>query len=166
MRQLILQAKFHHRRRSVDALAEVIGLWSDTATESADEFQVRDLEALVPVPLHWSRRLRRGYNQSELLAQRLTAGFDRPVVNALRRVRATRPQVGLDPAQRRRNVAEAFEAVSSLVVKGGYYLLIDDVYTTGATLRECARTLRAAGAARVAALTAARPLPPDLAVLE
>lgn len=166
MRQLILKAKFGGRRRAIDALAEVVGLWIDGTTESDDLFGVGDLEALVPVPLHWTRRLRRGYNQAELLAERLSQRFGRPVVTALRRVRATRPQVGLDPVERRRNVAEAFEAVHKQVVQGGYYLLIDDVYTTGATLRECARTLRAAGAGRVAALTAARPLAPDLAVLE
>ncbi len=166
MRQLILNAKYHGRRRAVDALAEVIRLWLDSATESDELLQVVNLEALVPVPLHWTRRLRRGFNQAELLAERLSEPFERPVVAALRRVRATRPQVGLDRLERRRNVADAFAAVHSRVVPGGYYLLIDDVYTTGATLRECARTLRAAGAGRVAALTAARPLAPDLVVRE
>ena len=165
-RDLILKAKFRGRRRAIDALAEVILLWLAAETESDAGFGFQNLEGLVPVPLHWLRRLRRGYNQSQLLAERLAGPFGTSVTLALRRVRATRPQVGLDPVQRRRNVADAFEVVHKQVVKGGYYLLIDDVYTTGATLRECARTLRRAGAGRVAALTATRPLAPDLKVDE
>lgn len=115
-------------------------------------------DVIVPVPLHFWRRHRRGYNQSELLARELGRRLNIPVRNVLRRARHTSPQVGLSARERADNVRDAFlprenrsgEPVANTV------LLIDDVCTTGATLHECARALKQAGAARVFALTLAR----------
>jgi ComF family protein len=109
----------------------------------------------VPVPLHWSRRLRRGYNQAEILARGLARRHGLPLVRGLRRLRATPPQQG-DPALRRQNVQHAFAVRAPRAVAGRRLLLVDDVFTTGATLNACARTLREAGAAAVGALTLAR----------
>jgi ComF family protein len=114
-------------------------------------------ELLVPVPIHWRREGRRGYNQSELLARRLV--LVRPGMSletrALVRTRATRPQHG-SRASRRANVRNAFAVPRPERVAGRRVLLIDDVLTTGATLQECARTLRAAGATHVDAIALAR----------
>ena len=123
-------------------------------------------DAAVPVPLHWTRRHQRGFNQAALLAGQLGV----PVIRALRRTRRTRPQVDLPAAARHRNVAGAFAlawryrltrsglgrrfAPPPLV--GLVFVLVDDVSTTGATLEACARVLIAAGAREVRALTAAR----------
>ena len=125
---------------------------------------MRDLEpltgrvCLIPVPLG-ARRLRvRGYNQSERIAVALSALSDRPVRSeGLIRRRETRTQTALTPEGRQANVAGAFEARS---VAGIACVLVDDVFTTGATLAEAGAALQAAGAARVEAVTFARAEPP------
>jgi ComF family protein len=108
---------------------------------------------IVPTPLHPRRRRERGYNQSERLATALSASARIPTEDALERRRDTRPQVGLTADERVRNVAGAFAARRSL--SGQSVLLIDDVLTTGATLLDCARACRLAGAHDVRALTLA-----------
>lgn len=111
------------------------------------------IDMVVPVPLHRTRRQSRGYNQSELLAQRLANQLKLPMVsNALTRNRDTRPQVGLTREQRRANVHKAFYGEAALLA-GRTILIIDDVYTTGATLSACAQAALDAGAVAVFALT-------------
>jgi ComF family protein len=106
-------------------------------------------ELLVPVPLHVSRLRQRGYNQSLLLARVLGRRWKKPVpARLLVRIRPTLPQQGLKAAHRRRNLKGAFQV--RLPLDGKKVLLVDDVMTTGATARECARTLLAAGAGEVA----------------
>jgi ComF family protein len=108
---------------------------------------------VIPVALHPSRRRQRGFNQALDLARLL----QRPVVPAVRRIRATATQTDLPAAQRHRNVRDAFavtRAAASLV--GAVVVLVDDVSTTGATLEACARVLKEAGVKEVRALTAAR----------
>lgn len=114
------------------------------------------LDMIVPVPLFVLRKWRRGFNQADLLAGALSQESGIPWSRRiLRRVRATPPQVGLSHHQRRLNLAGAF-AVRGEAVRGRNVVLVDDVMTTGATLDACARVLKAAGATRVAGLTAAR----------
>ena len=114
----------------------------------AEELDLLSLGLIVPVPIHWTRRFRRGFNQSELLCEAMPAASVCP--SALRRIRATRPQVGLARAERLRNLNGAFRADPS--VSGKSVLLVDDVLTTGHTAEECARALREAGASDVKAL--------------
>lgn len=122
---------------------------------------------LVAVPLHPWRRWRRGFNQSEVIAQQLarvlrvrsnSTSICAPRV--LRRVRWTAPQVELDEEQRAANVSGAFaaDATALRALPRLPIVLVDDVTTTGATLDECARTLRAAGATQIFAVTFARRL--------
>jgi ComF family protein len=111
---------------------------------------------LVPVPLHRSRERRRGYNQAQLLAKALGGSTGRNVEPMLLRTVATRRQVGLSAEERATNVNGAFAASAGLDLSGRRFALIDDVFTTGATLGECAATLTAAGASWVGALTIAR----------
>jgi len=114
------------------------------------------VDVIVPVPLFVLRKWRRGFNQADVLARALSQESGIPWSRRiLRRVRATPPQVGLSHRQRRLNLAGAF-AVRGEAVRGRNVLLVDDVMTTGATLDACARVLKAAGAARVTGLTAAR----------
>jgi ComF family protein len=110
---------------------------------------------LCPVPLSAARRRERGYNQAEELARSLSAACGWSPSTALARIRATPPQVGLDPAARRANVRGAF-AWQGTPLAGSPVLLIDDVLTTGATANECAAVLKAAGASWVGLLTVAR----------
>ncbi|MGR3485361.1 MAG: ComF family protein [Paracoccaceae bacterium] len=112
---------------------------------------------VVPVPLHWRRRVRRRYNQAALLAGAVAGAHGlahRP--DALRRVRATAPLDGIGRAQRHERLTGAIAPSRPDVVSGRPVLLIDDVMTTGATLRACAGALRAAGAGRIEVAVLAR----------
>jgi ComF family protein len=111
-------------------------------------------DMVTPVPLHWAKRWRRGFNQSQLLGKAIARRRGIPLVKALRRNYATRAQAGLSHAQRRENVAGAFKARRR--VNGLRILLVDDVMTTGATAAACARALKRAGARSVTLLTLAR----------
>ena len=114
-------------------------------------------DAIVPVPLHWWKRLRRGFNQSELLAQQIARRTGVPWRRALRRTRPTDVQAGLSNRERRKNVTGAFRPdCASKALRDRNVLLIDDVMTTGSTGAACAAALKRAGAARVALLTVAR----------
>lgn len=112
-------------------------------------------EALVPVPLHWRRRLRRGFNQALELALPLGRMLDVPVAaNLVKRARATPFQVGLARAERRRNLAGAFRVCARTLPR--HIALIDDVITTGSTVAALASCLRAAGVARIEVWAVAR----------
>lgn len=142
-------------------LARVLGPLLRAAL--GDEGASGTTEVLVPVPLHLTRRLERGYNQALLLARAVAqAGPPRFVVRqVLRRVRATAPQGSTDSLDRRTNVRGAFAPSrparwSTASVRGRSVWLVDDVWTSGATLEECAQVLRSMGAKRVQALVLAR----------
>jgi ComF family protein len=111
-------------------------------------------DLVIPVPLHPRRLKTRGFNQAWLLAQAFPEAPLAP--EALVRRRHTVPQVGLNPKERRDNVQGAFAVPDPALVKGKNVLLVDDLYTTGATVKECARVLCRAGARRVEVLTVAR----------
>jgi len=118
---------------------------------------IGEYSVIMPVPLHVSRLRWRGFNQSQLLARALARRAGVPMdAFSLERVRPTRPQVELDHAERQRNVRHAFQVRRPARVRSQRILLVDDVYTTGATADECSRELMQAGAAVVDVLTLAR----------
>lgn len=116
-------------------------------------------DMLVPVPLHYRRLLMRRYNQADLIARALSRDTGIPCLSeALRRVRATPSQGHLTAPERAKNVRRAF-AVSGRhagQIKGANIVLIDDVFTTGSTAKECAQALLKAGAKEVSVLSLAR----------
>jgi competence protein ComFC len=116
----------------------------------------KSFDAVVPMPLHWRREWQRGFNQSVLLARATARRCGIPMVNAVRRTRATETQAGLSNARRRENVAGAFRVKKGALVEGRRILLIDDVMTTGATASACALALKRAGAKSVTLLALAR----------
>ena len=116
----------------------------------------QQFDLVVPMPLHWQRRWRRGFNQSELLARPIARRCGVPVENAVRRTRSTVAQAGLSNARRRENVAGAFRVRKPERVSGRRVLLIDDVMTTGATASACALAMKRAGARSVTLLALAR----------
>jgi ComF family protein len=111
-----------------------------------------DADYAVPVPLHWRRHWRRGFNQAALLA----AGLGLPVIRGLRRVRHTPSQTDLPASRRRANVRDAFLARHATRLRRRCVVVVDDVSTTGATLDACAKALLDAGVGEVRTLTAAR----------
>ncbi len=120
---------------------------------------------MVPVPLHPARLAARGFNQAALLAHPVARKMNAPcLVHALRRLRQEAPQAELGAAARRANVAGAFAPGRQPV--RGTVLLVDDVFSTGATAATCAQTLATMGAARVVVLTLARAIlsrnPPEI----
>jgi ComF family protein len=120
-------------------------------------WQGQRLDALVPVPLHRRKLQVREFDQALALARELSRQAHVPLwADGLIRQRHTASQVGLSAAQRRQNVRGAFGLQEPQACYGKALLLIDDVYTTGATLHECARVLRQAGASWVGAYTLAR----------
>jgi ComF family protein len=145
LRDVILRLK----NQNGEGLAEILGrLWVLHARERLAELNV---QIVVPVPLHWWRRWRRGYNQAETLARAVAAGMRLPCwPRCLRRIRNT-PQQSLQssPTIRKENVRGAFVARPGIALAGKRVLLIDDVMTTGATAADASRALRRAGAAAV-----------------
>ncbi len=153
VRDRIHQFKFGKRLEWVLPLVELI-----ESTYAAWGINSPDL--VVPVPLHLKRVKERGFNQSALLAKELGRKLGLPVCyDILVRGKWTEPQTRLNRGQRLKNVRGAFEAPDAQRVRNRRILLIDDVFTTGETLSECARTLRKKGASEVHALTVTRALP-------
>lgn len=110
----------------------------------AREPQFADVDCVIPVPLHWWRRYRRGYNQAGVIARGLASALGaRYAPGTLRRVRRTRSQTRLDAADRLANVLGVFR-VRKIPVQARHILLVDDTFTTGATLAACCLALRKA----------------------
>ncbi|MCC7106924.1 MAG: ComF family protein, partial [Chloroflexi bacterium] len=151
VRTALQRLKFRYVRALAPFAAELV----------CEALQARPVQVdlLVPVPLHPSRRRWRGFNQSELIARELGERLGVEVVpGALARVRDTPPQVGRSAAERRRSIDGAIACPDPSLVAGKRLALVDDVTTTGSTLEACARPLVAAGAAYVTALVVAKEL--------
>ena len=110
----------------------------------------------MPVPLHWRRRLERGYNQAEALADALARRLGLRSARPLRRVKATAILAGAGRTERLERLRGAFRARRARPLDGRTVLLVDDILTTGATCGSAARALKKAGAARVVAVVVAR----------
>ena len=148
LRDMILQLKFSGRSELALTLAGFLN------ASVVGEFSGYNIDIVMPVPVHWTRRISRGWNQSLLIAKAIK--FDNAEIDtSLIRTKRTRPQPGLNFPQRRKNVKNAFAITKGREFKGKTVCLVDDVRTSGATLNECARVLRDAGAAKVLALVVA-----------
>ncbi len=151
---MIQEFKFRDRRNLAGLLGPLI---ARTFAESWDRSAI---DLIVPLPLHRSRKRARGFNQAALLASSLARLVALPCVEvALARTRPTEPQVSLSDSERWRNVRNAFQCLKPDLVAGKRVLLVDDVMTTGATIRSASLALLEAGARRVSLLTVARAVP-------
>ena len=150
LKEVLRSLKFGGRPRLASALGRLaFDRWVRTG-----ELDVG--EAVVPVPLHWRRRRERGFNQAELLSQAIARAAGKPCRRALTKVVPRPPQAGLSAAARRRNAAGAYRARLPASFAGKPLLLVDDVFTTGATVEACVRSLLRSGARSVDVLTVAR----------
>ena len=153
----VYDRRFHEMlvsfKKGATELRHIFTPLANSALEGSAFYTQIDL--FVPVPLHWTRRLSRGYNQADVLARKLSHPHA-SVCAALARVRATRIQpLMISRAQRRRNVQGAFAVKSPRRIAGARLCLVDDITTSGATLHECAKVLKQAGAKQVNALVLA-----------
>ncbi len=152
---LIVEAISRFKYGGVTRLARPLGFF--LAEYRDPEFPFCDFDLILPVPLHPGRLRQRGFNQSLLLARYLSRKHSIPLdFTALQRSRPTQPQTQLSGSERQANVRGAFEVRKPEGVAEKEILLIDDVFTTGATVRECAKVLLRAGAKQVDVLTLAR----------
>jgi ComF family protein len=134
-------------------------LASFMADFSFPDVDLTDYSLIIPVPLHIKRLRQRGFNQSLILAQALAKKWQIPVnFSLLKRHKFTLTQTGLNKTERKQNIKGAFEVSDKKNIAGKNVILIDDVYTTGATINECAKILTKAGAQKVTVLTLARVL--------
>lgn len=116
----------------------------------------QQFDVVLAMPMHWRKRWERGFNQAELLAKPIAKRYGLKLKSNLRRARYTKAQAGLSEAQRRENLQGSFCVKRPEEIKNQRVLLVDDVFTTGATLRAASTALKRAGARHITALTLAR----------
>jgi len=149
LRRLIHLLKYERMRPLATRLGRSLGARVAAAGVSVD--------VVIPVPLHWRRRLSREFNQAALIARELAVEIDSECKPYwLRRLKATAPQAGLTDRERIQNVRGAFRAAAAEKVRGRRVLIVDDVMTTGSTLSACARAVKRAGAESVVVAALAR----------
>jgi len=151
----ILREAIHaYKYEGVKELAPILG---DLLLSQIQNISWLKNAVLLPIPLHRARQNSRGFNQAELLANYLAPHLALPIQNkALIRAKSTKPQVDLAPDKRLINIAGAFVVKNNNLIAGKNIILVDDVITTGATIGECAKSLKAGGAKRIFALAIAR----------
>jgi ComF family protein len=139
LKKAINHLKYYGMRRLARPLAEmIIGM------------QLPQADAVIPVPLHRSRHRQREFNQSALVARHLARSLNADlIISSLTKIRDTSPQVGLRYTERIKNVRNAFRVGDEGKISGKKIILVDDVVTTGSTIRECAKALKMAGASNV-----------------
>lgn len=131
----LIKAKHYRHRKTSHELGQL--LWSNT------NLQHQTFDIIVPVPLHWTRYAWRWFNQSEEIAKVISQKSTKPLVLLLRRIKKTKFQTGLSRQERLKNIAHSFSLVDHASEhKNKHILLVDDVLTTGATLKEAVQVLR------------------------
>jgi ComF family protein len=151
LRELVLRMK----RAEGDALSLAVGqlLWRQCGARVS----AAAADVVVPIPLHWRRRLAHRTNSAAILGEVLSRQLRLPLADRLlQRRRHTKPQASVTPVQRWKNVRQAFTVRDNYHLDRAHVLLVDDILTTGATCSEAARALHKAGAARVTVVVAAR----------
>lgn len=147
LKKLILAKKISNKL-SAEYLAQLI--WYLTTVE------YMEFDYIVPIPIHWLRRIRRGYNQADIMALELSRFSGKPVVNALRRRKITQFQSELSARERELNVKDCFALTKGFSLSNKKILLVDDLATSGATLKCASKEIFKAGAHSVMAVVGCR----------
>jgi len=155
---IILNAIHHFKYNRNISIGEILA--SFMADFSFPDIDFTDYSLMMPVPLHIKRLRERGFNQSLILARAIGEKQQIPVTfSLLKRHKFTLTQTSSNKKERKQNIKGAFEVSNKKEIAGKNIILVDDVYTTGATANECAKTLIKAGVQKVSVLTLARVLP-------
>lgn len=146
----LIQAKLSAQRTPIYQLALLLADYTKTIALECD--------TIVPIPLHWQRKMWRGFNQADILAQEVAPVVHAPVMPALMRIKQTQFQSKLSPEDRKENIAGVFSLDQKYLtsIKNKKILLIDDLYTTGATATAAAKELYKHGASSVELLVACK----------
>lgn len=145
VRDSIAHFKFHYWKRDAIPLGKIMGDYLLTYYPEL----AKQTELLIPVPMHQKKQKLRGFNQSELLTKVIAQRIKKPYTNTLKRIKETIPQSQLNPEERKQNLQGAFAVENAEEIKGKTILLIDDIFTTGTTINECAKVLYKDGANKV-----------------
>jgi ComF family protein len=152
LRDLIRHLKYQGQRSNLAYIEQFLQVAGEQA--AVRKF-LSGIDLAVPVPLYPAKEKQRGFNQAELIFCRFLTNQHIPLRRLLLRTRATRPMYELSGRERAENLKNAFAVADKQVLQGKNILLVDDILTTGATMAECARALRAAGACSVQMLVLA-----------
>ncbi|MBI2314705.1 ComF family protein [Candidatus Daviesbacteria bacterium] len=159
LREAIKQLKYSRVQGLAETLVDIlVEYWAKYQPFVLEQIKRNRGEGwvVIPVPLHWWRANNRGFNQSSLFGQMLSKKLGLDYCDSLKRIRYTSSQVGLKRGDRKNNVRDAFSLNTKYSIHNTNVLLIDDVWTTGSTLKECCYALKRAGAKKVWALTLAK----------
>ena len=149
--ELIRTVKYRYALDAADLFYDMVRYWG------AQEGRLfSDIDVIVPVPLHPRRFAERGFNQAEIVAGAIHTVSSIPILSTLVRTRNTKRQARLSRRGRIRNVRDAFVVPRKEAIQNQRVLLVDDVYTTGSTMSECAKALLSAGAVSVSGFALAR----------
>jgi len=154
LRSAIQHLKYHRREDLLERIGQLL-------TEAiAARIGTESLDVVMGVPMHWRRRLVRGYDHARIIARQIAKRLDLPLGDELIRIRHTPPQVRLPRSKRIQVIRGAFGVRSKATIQGARVLLVDDVTTTGATANEAAKTLLRAGASKVILAVICKAEPP------
>jgi ComF family protein len=162
LRKALVRFKFYGDLHAGRALSELM------IETFGRYFEPKEFDLIFPVPIHQKRLLQRGFNQTVVMAERLSSASGIPLDRrSLRKIKDTPPQVGLPRPERIKNLKGSFGVSRSHRIRDASVLIVDDVATTGSTIREASKTVMRAGAARVDALVLGlRPEPGSVPVVQ
>lgn len=147
MKHIVLKIKYDNKREYIEGFAKLMAIRYEKF------IKVSNIDCIIPVPLHSSRKRMRGFNQSDILAKYLSKYLELPVFfDCLCRVKKTKDQKGLNRTERLHNLDNAF-MVRDLPPNIKNILIVDDVYTTGTTIEKCAKVLKDSGINKIYFLT-------------
>ena len=151
MRNLIIDYKFNDKPYLNELFAKII-LKNEKICRKIKKYDI-----IVPVPIHKKRKNERGYNQSELIARKLAKNLNLELVNdSLIKQKNTLPQSTLSKKQREENAKQVYKIQNKPKIENKKVILLDDIYTTGATTKECSKVLKQNGAKEILVLTIAK----------
>lgn len=153
LQNLIHYFKYKYFRNIAPILGEILTKYLNSLNP---QFSILN-SIIIPIPLHPHRERERGFNQAKLISQFIANRFNLPLINDLKRIKNNKPQVKIKGLEKRtENISGCFKIENPKLIKGKNIILVDDVFTSGATMNEAVKVLKSAGAKKIIALVLAR----------